>query len=204
MALNYPSEVDFSSVDIPIKSITTEDDVDTLLTQLEPIAESESTTPTDLLLYKMGVYTNEEEPVLWGDTPFTIYKDVRGELMVRNHTEPVDSKYEHREIEDFKRFILDWFTGDLVPATQPNGWIPLNEATQKTYALAGENTQDPQTEYRIIGDPVTINTGDMEDKETFDLVYHAVEDQRNMSTLPDQNDPDLFLIEIEEFDAIRR
>jgi len=204
MTLNYPSEVDFSSVDIQIESITTEEDIDTLLTQLEPIAESESTTPTDLMLYKMGLYTNDEETVLWGDLAVTIFKDIRGVLMIRDHTQPVEGKYEHREIEDLKQFILSWFTGELVPAAQPSGWIPRHEHEQKTYALAGENTQDPQTEYRTIGNPVTVNTKDMEDTDIFDLVYDTVEDQPNITTLPEKENPDLFLIEIEEFDAIRR
>lgn len=208
MTLNYPKEADFSDLPVSLEDLKDENGVqDALETLREKIDyDSQVGDEYDTLLRVMGLKGHGNKHLLWDDRAYTVSdaRNMSHYVVLRDHSEPHSSQYAEYKVEDLDQFISDWAHGHIVPAVDTGEFIPLHEHGRKTYALAGENTQDPQTEYRIIGDPVTINTGDMEDREIFDLVYHGVEDQRNMSTLPDQNDPDLFLIEIEEFDAIRR
>ena len=208
MTLNYPHRADFSDLPVSLEDLKGANGVQEALETLRKEIDYDSQVGDeyDSLLYVMGLKGKGDKHLLWHGEAYTVSdaRNMSHYVVLRDHSEPHNSQYAEYKVEDLDQLISDWVHKDIVPAVDTGEFIPLHEHGEKTFALAGENTQNPPTEYRIIGDPVTINTGDMENREIFDLVYHTVEDQRNISTLPDENDPDLFLIEIEEFDTIRR
>jgi len=208
MTLNYPHRADFSGLPVSLEELKSVNGVQEALETLREEIDYDSRVGDeyDELLHLMGIKGRGNKHLLWHGEAYTVSdaRNMSHYVVLRDHSQPHNSQYAEYKVEDLDQFISDWAHKDLIPAVDTGEFIPLNEHGKKTYALAGENTQDPQTEYRIIGDPVTVNTTNMEDSDIFDLVYDTVEDQPNITTLPEKENPDLFLIEIEEFDAIRR